>query len=130
MAVKKMVAKKPVTAMKKASPMKQGLPAGAEITGKYNERVKRGKENLSNMGSKVGSEAGVSVGKNLQATAKPFSREYVTEGKYTSVYGTNASGKKERLFRGQTGMGDTDKFITGSKKKEAEVEVCVKVSVF
>jgi len=120
-AAKKMIAKKLAVSAKKTSPVKQALPAGAEITGKYNERVKRGKENLSNMGSKVGSEAGVSVGKNLQATAKPFAREYVTEGNYTSVYGTSDEGKKQRLFRGQTGMGVTDKFIEESKKKETEV---------
>jgi hypothetical protein len=120
-AAKKMIAKKLAVSAKKASPVKQALPAGAEITGKYNERVTRGLRNFSAQGSNFGTEAGVSIGGDLQATAKPFAREYVTEGKYTSVYGANADGKKERLFRGQTGMGDTDKFITESKKKEGEV---------
>ena len=122
MAVKKMMVKKPAAAMKKASPMKQGLPAGAEITGKYNERVKRGKGQLAKEGSKFGSESGVSIASNLQATAKPFNRRYATTpDNYTEVYGMGANGKEQRLFRGKVGMKATDDFVKESESKVKDV---------
>jgi hypothetical protein len=119
MATKKMAAKKMVA--KKVSPMKQVLPPGAEITGKYNQRVTRDLQNFANQGSNFGKESGVSINSNLQATANPFSREYVTEGGYTNVYGKDEKGNRQRLFRGKEGKGETINFITASKKKEEEV---------
>ena len=115
MAVKKMVAKK-------ASPIKQGLPPGAEITGKYNQRVRRDQQNLASQGSKFGSESGVSIGGNLQATANPFNRRYAdTKDGYTEVYGYGEGGKEQRIFRGRTGMKATDDFISQSQKQVTEV---------
>jgi hypothetical protein len=119
MATKKMAPKKMVA--KKASPMKQGLPPGAEITRKYDERVVRGTRNFAAQGSNLGKESGVSINSNLQATPNPFTREYVTEGGYTNVYGKDAKGNRQRIFRGKEGKGDTEKFVMESKKKEAEV---------
>lgn len=115
MAAKKMVAKK-------ASPIKQGLPPGAEVTGKYNQRVTRDLINLANQGSNFGANAGVSINSNLQATAKPFNRRYAdTKDGYTEVYGYGEGGKEQRIFRGRTGVKATDDFILESQKKVTEV---------
>jgi hypothetical protein len=120
MATKKMAAKKMVA--KKVSPMKQGLPPGAEITGKYNQRVERGQRNFASQGSKFGEHAGVSISSDLQATAKPFNRRYAdTPDGYTEVYGYGANGKEQRIFRGRTGMKSTDDFVRASESKVKEV---------
>jgi len=120
MATNKMAAKKMVA--KKVSPVKQALPAGEEITGKYNQRVTRGQRNLTTQGSKFGEESGVSINNNLQATAKPFNRRYAsTPDNYTEVYGYGADGKEQRIFRGKTGMKATTDFVSQSEKKVKEV---------
>lgn len=121
-AAKKMIAKKLAVSAKKASPVKQALPAGAEITEKYNERVRRGQGQLANEGSNFGSESGVSIGSDLQATAKPFTRRYATTpDNYTEVYGMGADGKEQRIFRGKVGMKATDDFVKESESKVKDV---------
>jgi hypothetical protein len=120
MATKKMAAKKMVA--KKASPMKQGLPPGAEVTGRYDQRVTRGQRNFAAQGSKFGAHAGISINSDLQATANQFNRRYAdTQDGYTEVYGYGEGGKEQRIFRGRTGMKATDDFVAESQRKVKEV---------